>query len=183
MDELNETLVVPQLDVDNTEYKDESYSPRDYWRAQSRLLAMSADVFTELNYSGYIIINKADFTVKFQKHASRRIIRLAFTKGSLNNEVGDDYLLERVKDALSYGYAQLPDESKVHIGFLNVLYGEVFDENGEIVDIGLTINLVVAGYQSNEEHDDDLFVITSTLLGAVSALLESVQNATDEKEK
>lgn len=181
MDELNSSMKVPQLDVDNTEYKDIAYPKTSFWRSQSQLLAMTSNIFAELNYSGYIIINKTDFSVELKKQASRRILKLAFTKSSLDNEIGNDYLLERVKDALSYGYAQLSDSSKSHVGFLNVLYGEVFDENGDIADIGLTMNLVVGGYDSLQEHDDDLFVITSTLLGAVSALLQSIQDEADSK--
>lgn len=181
MDEIEPKLKVPQLDVDNTEYKDVTYDENTIWRAQSNLLSMNSGLFAELNFSGYIIINKSDFSVKFTKQAIRRIIRFSFTKGSLDNEFGNDFMLERVKDALSYGYVQLPDSEKQHVGFMNVLYGEVFDEEGDIDDIGLTMNLVLAGYDNKEDRDASLFNITATLLGAVSALLESIQNDVDSK--
>lgn len=181
MDELNSVMKVPQLDVDNTQLKDIPYPKTSFWKAQTQLLSMTSNVFAELNFSGYIIISKDDFSVQLKNKSSRRILKLAFTSGSLDDEFGNDYLLERLKDGLSYGYAQLSDESKNHIGFLNVLHGEVFDENGDIADIGLTMNLVVGGYDSIQEHDNDLFVITSTLLGAVSALLQSIQDEADSK--
>lgn len=175
-------MEIPQLEFDKMTARDVIIKKAMEWPSLRRTLAMSTSIFEELNFSGYVLKNDPHFDVKLQKKGIHRVLRLVFTDGDLTGNAKNDYLLDVIRDSFGYGYLTLTKEFQEKIGFLNIMYGEVYNTEGQIEKIDLTAHLVVSGDDAGTiDSDSDINKITATLLASLNEVLVSLQAKADSQ--
>jgi len=179
-------MTVPQLDYYEVSVRDIALKDGTKWPFLHRALAMSSSIFSGLDFHGYIIKDKPNFSVNLQNGGTHRIIKLAFTDSDLSEAQQNAYVLDVLRDSLAYAYLSIIDSYQAKIGFMNVMYGEVYNDSGDIEPVGLVVHLVTTTTETGvTDTSTDINQITAVLLANIEYIFQQLKekDAQDTKSK